>query len=81
MQRSFRVTWPQQIEAELIKTAMVRLDHIFRRSNMKARIVMVIHDALWVEAPQEEADQVRHLPRKMMTAAGKLGVPLEVDIE
>ena len=29
IQRSFRVTWPQQIEADLIKTAMVRLDRIF----------------------------------------------------
>ena len=81
IQRSFRVTWPQQIEADLIKTAMVRLDRIFRRRKMGARIVMVIHDALWVEAPHEEAEQVRHLVRKMMTTAGKLRVPLEVDIK
>ena len=80
-QRSFRVTWPQQIEADLIKTAMVRLDCIFPRRKMGARIVMVIHDALWVEAPHEEAEQVRHLLRKMMTTAAKLKVPLEVDIK
>ena len=80
-QRSFRVTWPQQIEADLIKTAMVRLDRIFRRRKMGARIVMVIHDALWVEAPHEEAGQVRHLMRRMMTTAGKLNVPLAVDFE
>ena len=48
---------------------------------MGARIVMVIHDALWVEAPHEEAEQVRHLVRKMMTTAGKLKVPLAVDFE
>jgi len=79
VQRQFRVTWPQQIEADLIKTAMVRLDTIFRRRKMGSRIVMMIHDALWVEAPQEEAEQVRHLMRKMMTTAAKLAVPLEVD--
>jgi DNA polymerase I len=79
IQRSFRVTWPQQIEADLIKTAMVRLDWILRRRNMKAQIVMVIHDALWVEAPHAEVEQVRHLLRKMMTTAARLRVPLEVD--
>jgi DNA polymerase I len=81
VERKFRVTWPQQIEADLIKTAMVRLDRIFRRRNMKARIVMVIHDALWVEAPHAEAEQVRHLVRRMMTTAARLRVPLEVDFK
>ena len=81
IQRSFRVTWPQQIEADLIKTAMVRLDRILRRRKIGARTVMAIHDALWVEAPHQEAEQVRHLLRKMMTTAGKLRVRLEVDIK
>lgn len=81
MERKFRITLPQQIEADLIKTATVRLDRIFRRGNMKARIVMVIHDALWVECPENEVEQVRHLLTKMMTTAAKLRVPLEVDIK
>lgn len=81
MERQFRVTWPQQIEADLIKTAMVRLDRIFRRRNMKARIVMMIHDALWVEAPHEEENEVRRLVERMMTTAAKLAVPLAVDIK
>jgi DNA polymerase I len=81
LERSFKVTWPQQIEADLIKTAMLRLDRIFRKRNMEARMVMMIHDSLWVEAPKEEAEQVRHLMRKMMATAGKLKVPLEVDIK
>jgi DNA polymerase-1 len=75
------VTWPQQIEADLIKTAMVRLDRIFKKRGMAARIVMMIHDALWVEVPAEEADQVRHLMRRMMATAAKLRVPLVADFE
>jgi DNA polymerase I len=75
------VTWPQQIEADLIKVAMVRLDSILRRRNMSARIVMMIHDAIWVEAPHEEEKQVRYLMRRMMTSAAKLLVPLDVDFE
>jgi DNA polymerase I len=81
LERSFKVTWPQQIEADLIKTAMVRLDRIFRRSDMRARIVMMIHDSLWVECPEEEAEEVRQLIRRMMTTVGKLRVPLKVDIK
>lgn len=81
VERQFRVTWTQQIEADLIKTAMLRLDRIFRRRNMKTRIVMMIHDSLWVETPQEEAEQVKYLMKKIMTTAAELSVPLDVDIE
>jgi DNA polymerase I-like protein with 3'-5' exonuclease and polymerase domains len=42
---------------------------------------MMIHGALCVEAPHEEAEQVRHLLRKMMATGGKLDVPLAVDFE
>ena len=81
VERQFRVTWPQQIEADLMKVAMVRLDRILRRRGLKARFVMMIHDALRVEFPQEEGNEVRSLVRKMMTTAASLDVPLEIDIE
>jgi DNA polymerase I len=81
MERQFRVTWPQQIEADLIKTAMLRLELIFRPGNMKARIVMMIHDSIWVEAQYEQETEVRRLVSGMMTTAGKLNVPLDVDVE
>jgi DNA polymerase I len=81
LERSFKVTWPQQMEADLIKTAMLRLDRIFRRRNRKARVVMMIHDAFWVEAPEEEANEARHLVRRMMTTAAKLRIPLKVEIQ
>jgi DNA polymerase I-like protein with 3'-5' exonuclease and polymerase domains len=81
MERQFRVTWPQQIEADLIKTAMLPFDRISRRRNMKAQIVMMIHDALWVEAPNEEEIQVRNVVRRTMTTVEKLRVPLEVDFD
>jgi DNA polymerase I len=58
---------------------MVRLNRTFRRRGMGAQIVVMIHDALWVEAPHEEENQVRHLVERMMTTAGKLDVPLKAD--
>ena len=66
IERQFRVTWAQQIEADLIKTAILRLDREFRHQNMRARIVMMIHDSLWIEAPRggrdrgEESNTDRH---------------------
>jgi DNA polymerase-1 len=81
VERSFRVTWPQQIEANVIKTAIVRLDRIFRRRNTKVRIVMMIHDALWVECHESEAEQVRYLMERMITTVAKLDVPLAVGFE
>jgi len=42
-------------------------------------IVMMIHDALWVEAPTAEEAEVKDLMKAVMTTAGNLTVPLEVD--
>jgi DNA polymerase I len=81
LERRFRATLPQQIEADLIKNATIRLDRIFRQRDMQARIVMMIHDSLWIEAPEKEAEQAGHLTRTMMITAAKLRVPLEVEVE
>ena len=49
---------------------------------MKSRIVMIIHDAVYVEAPEEEAEQARHWMKKIMEDAVEMPiVPLEVDVE
>lgn len=77
----FLVTWPQHIEADIIAAVMVRLDRTFLRSRLKACMVMMIHDSLWGEAPEEDANQVRYLVRATMTETGELNVPLEVDID
>ena len=43
---------------------------------MEARILMAIHDALWVEAPMHEETEVERLVKKMMTPSwfGSSGV-------
>jgi DNA polymerase-1 len=79
LERSFKVTWPQQIEADLIKAAMVRLHRMFRWRNMKAHIMMMIHDSIWVDAPADGQSQVRELMQSVMINAGDLAVPLQVE--
>jgi hypothetical protein len=50
-------------------------------SSINFQKVVVIKDAPWEKCPEDEAEQLRHLARKMVTTAGTLGVPLEVDIK
>lgn len=72
---------PQQMEADMIKTAPVRLDRIFRRRKMGARIGRMFHDALWVECPENEEERAGHLISRMMTTAGKFQVLLNIDLK
>ena len=75
------MTWPQQIEADLIKTSMVKLAEVLDDRGMKARLVMMIHDSIWIEAPSAEGAEVRELMRTFMNETGELDVPLEIDSE
>jgi DNA polymerase I-like protein with 3'-5' exonuclease and polymerase domains len=68
----------QVMEADLINTAMLQLDRIFRRRNMKARIVMMIHDAIRIEAPAEE-EEARRLMDEVMSKAGRPFLEMQAD--
>lgn len=80
LKRIMKATLLQQVEAHLLKLALVRLNFELKAQSTGARIVAAIHDAIWIEVPQYEADNVRHLVRKIMTTTGKLLVPLDMDI-
>jgi DNA polymerase I len=81
-QREARATTLQQAEADVLTLAVVSLYGRFRKRNMKSRIVMIIHDCIWVEAPLHEADQARILMEDTMRDAVEYpSVPLEVEFE
>ncbi len=42
---------------------------LFLRKEMKSRVVMILHDAIWVEAPGEEAEQAKSLLEHSMKNA------------
>ena len=66
--------------ADLIKVAMVNIDHLLTGKNLAARLIMQVHDELVVEAPIEEKDEVMALVKKEMEGVIKLKVPLKVEI-
>jgi len=81
-QRSVKATILQQAEADVLTLVFVTLQAIFQKRKMKSRIVTIIHDAIWVEAPEEEAELARTLMEDTMKDAVEFSlVPLEVDFK
>ncbi len=77
--RKMRVTLLQQVEADIVKIALVRIHWNLKRHQMNTRIVMMIHDSIWLEAPEGEQDFASVLIKHHMTTAVKLSVPLAVE--
>lgn len=80
LKRIMKATLLQQVESHLLKLALIRLHSELKANNTGARIVAAIHDAVWIECPEEEVEQVRHLMRMIMTTASELRIPLAVDL-
>jgi DNA polymerase-1 len=70
----------QGTAADLIKVAMVNIDHLFTKKNLSARLIMQVHDELVLEAPFAEKGEVMALVKKEMEEVIKLKVPLKVEI-
>ncbi|WP_434311426.1 DNA polymerase I [Hominifimenecus sp. rT4P-3] len=84
-QRSFgeRVAMNSPIQgtaADIMKIAMVRVDHRLREEGLRARIILQVHDELLVEAPREEAERVKTLLEEEMSGAASFDVPLAVEV-
>jgi DNA polymerase-1 len=66
--------------ADLIKIAMIRIDHALRAEALETRMLLQVHDELVFEAPPVELERVRVVVRQEMEHAAQLSVPLIVDI-
>jgi len=70
----------QGTAADIIKIAMVRVSRRLRAENLRARLILQVHDELIVECPVEEVDRAKTLLTEEMEQATRLSVPLEVDV-
>ncbi|MCF8566213.1 DNA polymerase I [Alicyclobacillus tolerans] len=70
----------QGTAADIIKLAMVRIDTALAESDLKARMLLQVHDELIFECPQAETEVLRNLVAESMENALTLNVPLKVDI-
>ena len=66
----------QGTAADIIKLAMVRVYKRIKHENLKARLILQVHDELIVECPLDEADRVKNILTEEMENAAELSVPL-----
>lgn len=69
----------QGAAADIIKLAMIRVENRLEKENLRARLILQVHDELIVEAPEEEAQQVAALLKEEMENAVQLSVPMVAD--
>jgi DNA polymerase I len=70
----------QGTAADIIKIAMVKVFNELREKNYTARLILQVHDELIVEAPMNEAEEVKEIVKESMEKAMNLSIPLKVDI-
>ena len=70
----------QGTAADIIKIAMIRVQKRLRAENLKARLILQVHDELIVEAPEAEAEAVAKLLGEEMESAAELRVRLLSDV-
>jgi DNA polymerase I len=70
----------QGTAADIIKLAMLRVDHELRHRGLRTRLLLQIHDELVFEAPQSELEEVYAVVKEQMEAAMPLLVPLIVHL-
>jgi DNA polymerase-1 len=70
----------QGTAADIIKLAMLRVEHECKARALPARLIMQVHDELVLEVAQEAVDATAAMLREQMAAAETLRVPLKVDL-
>ena len=69
----------QGTAADIIKLAMIKVDHWLAESSLDARLIMQVHDELIVEVADPVAARVQEELVKRMSGAATLKVPLKVE--
>jgi DNA polymerase-1 len=70
----------QGTQADLIKMAMLDIEHTLAERKLKAYMILQIHDELLFEVPDQELEEVKQLVHGIMVGVMPLKVPLVVDI-
>lgn len=65
--------------ADIIKVAMVKIYRHLKEHNLKAKILLQVHDELILDVPEEELSLVKGILKEDMENAIPLKVPLVVD--
>jgi len=67
--------------ADLIKIAMIRIQHEIEDRQLKTRMILQVHDELVFEVPVEELERTKYLVKRLMEGVAKLDVPIKVEMK
>ena len=70
----------QGTAADLIKMAMINIDHRLAEEQFEAKMILQVHDELLFEAPVKERARLEALVKEEMEGVYKLLVPIVVEI-
>lgn len=65
--------------ADIIKIAMVKVNDMLKRENLKTKMLLQVHDELIFDVPKEEEAVAMDLIKKEMEAAYQFSIPLVAD--
>ena len=66
--------------ADIIKLAMIKIDHELEAQNLETKMLLQVHDELLFEVPIDELETVKTLIKKEMESAFSTSVPLLVEV-
>ncbi|HEX8265226.1 MAG TPA: DNA polymerase I [Pyrinomonadaceae bacterium] len=69
----------QGLASDIVKLAMLKVEEALKRENLRAKIIMQVHDELLLEAPEPEAERAAAIAKQAMETAANLDVPLVVE--
>lgn len=70
----------QGTAADIMKIAMINVHNELLEKKLKAKIILQVHDEMMVEAPIEEAEEVKKIIKSQMENAIVLKVPLIAEV-
>ncbi len=71
----------QGTAADIIKLAMVKVYNELKENNLKAKLILQVHDELIIDTPEDEKEKVSEILSRCMQNVMKLSVPLTADIK
>lgn len=71
----------QGTSADIIKLAMVAIDHYLAQNNLQTKMILQVHDELVFEVPEAELKVIAPRIKSFMANATHLSVPLVVELK
>ena len=70
----------QGTAADIMKIAMINVYNKLIEKGLKSKIVLQVHDEMMIEAPIEEAEEVKKIVKQSMEEAVTLKIPLIAEV-